>query len=231
MCGRFNLRTPTAQLVEIFGVGDVPRMEARYNIAPTQPIAVVRIENGRRRLALVHWGLIPSWADDPKIGNRMINARAETAATKPAFRSAFKRRRCLVPADGFYEWKKTAGSRKQPYHLTTRDGRPFAMAGLWECWNGKEGDQIESCTILTTAANELVRPLHDRMPVILPPPAWEHWLDPEVEDADELQGLLASLPPDQMQAVPVSTAVNNPKHDTPQCLEPLAEQGTLFGPD
>lgn len=167
MCGRFTLRVPAAELVEIFRLLRRPDVQPRYNIAPTQPVAVVRRIDRGRELSMLRWGLVPSWAKDPKIGARMINARAETVATKPAFRTALRRRRCLVPADGFYEWAKSAGGTKQPHYITRRDGRPFAFAGLWESWDGPDGSSIESCTIVTTEANDLVGRIHDRMPVIL----------------------------------------------------------------
>ncbi|HUG93913.1 MAG TPA: SOS response-associated peptidase [Planctomycetaceae bacterium] len=221
MCGRYNLRTPTQQLVEFFDLALAPELEPRYNIAPTQPVAAIRRTARGRELSLVRWGLIPSWADDPKIGDRMINARADSVATKPAFRSAFKRRRCLIPADGFYEWKKSGGKTNQPYQIGLQDGRPFAFAGLWEHW-AREGDEIESCTILTTDANELVAGLHDRMPVILDETAYDRWLDPELDDRDELESLLLPFPARRMKAWPVSTVVNNPRNETPECLDPLS---------
>ena len=153
----------------------------------------------------------------------MINARAETAATKPAFRSAFRERRCLIPADGFYEWKKLGSRRKQPYCIVTNDGTPLALAGLWERW-GRRGESIESCTILTTEANELLAGMHDRMPVVLPRDAWDRWLDPDCRDLDELRSLLIPFPAARMEAWPVSPLVNNPRHEEPACIEPLVEQ-------
>jgi putative SOS response-associated peptidase YedK len=167
---------------------------------------------------MLQWGLIPSWADDPKIVNRMINARAESVATKPAFRNPFKSRRCLIPADGFYEWQKTGGKTKQPYHLGMADGRPFAFAGLWEHWR-RGGEAIDSCTIITTEPNELAATVHDRMPVILPEDAYDRWLDPKLDDPDELQSLLVPFPAKRMKAWPVSTLVNNPRNETPECVE------------
>ena len=180
MCGRFTLRTPASAIAEQFSLLEVPDLQPRFNIAPTQPVAVVRVDSplplgeaqgarfAQRELVFLHWGLVPSWADDPKIGNRMINARAETAAEKPSFRTAMRRRRCLIVADGFYEWK-TVAKRRQPMFIHLRDGRPFAFAGLWESWEGADHSALESCTILTTSANDLVRPIHDRMPVIIAP--------------------------------------------------------------
>src|SRR5262245_35107324 len=175
MCGRFTLATSRAQLADLFRLAGGPELPLRYNIAPTQPVPVVRAAGDGRALALARWGLIPRWATDPAIGNRLINARSETVAEKPSFRDAFRKRRCLIPATGFYEWAKTAGG-KQPYHFRLLDGRPFAFAGLWERWD-RGGEPVESCTILTTAANAVVRPVHERMPVILPAEAFAAWLD------------------------------------------------------
>lgn len=209
-----------------FNLPEIPDLQPRYNIAPTQPVAAVRLpEDGAdRELVMLHWGLIPFWAKDPRIGARMINARAETAADKPAFRAAFRRRRCLVPADGFYEWQKQNGT-KQPYYIHLQDGRPFAFAGLWERWRGEDDAVIESCTLLTTKPNELVRPLHNRMPVILHPHNYALWLDPEVEQADALRRLLDPFPSGEMEAYPVSRYVNAPQHEGPECIAPLAETG------
>ncbi len=220
MCGRYTLRTPPATLTRLFDLAAAaPPLEPRFNIAPTQTAPVIRM-NGQRRLALCRWGLIPSWAADKAIGARLLNARSESVATKPAFRAAFKQRRCLVPADGFYEWQKTGG-KKQPFYFCPRGERPFAFAGLWETWH--KGDQeIVSFTILTTAANELVRPLHDRMPVILAPENFAVWLDPHVQDAATLQPFLRPCPADSMTSYPVSTLVNSPRNDGPQCIERLA---------
>ncbi len=166
------------------------------------------------------WGLIPSWAKDPAIGNQLINAQAETAATKPAFRSAFHKRRCQILADGFYEWKKE-NRPKKPFHIRLRDGRPFAFAGLWEHWERPEGAAIDSCTILTTTPNDPLRPLHHRMAVILPSSAYYRWLDPSIQEADRLQPVLLPYPSEEMTVYPVSTVVNNPANDTPSCTEPL----------
>jgi putative SOS response-associated peptidase YedK len=225
MCGRFTLTDPDQDLAVQFNLPDIPDMQPRYNIAPTQPVATVRVspESKNREMALLHWGLIPSWAKDPKLGNRMINARSETAAEKPAFRAAFKRRRCLIVADGFYEWQKQDGG-KQPFYVRRQDGQPFAIAGLWEFWKGEDERVIESCTLLTTTPNELIRPLHNRMPVILHPNDYELWLDLEMQDPDALLPLLVSYPSEKMDAYPVSRFVNSPKNDGPSCIEPLPEQ-------
>ncbi|HUY36931.1 MAG TPA: SOS response-associated peptidase [Pirellulales bacterium] len=214
MCGRFTLRTPAGDVAEEFALPALLDLAPRYNIAPTQSIAAVRIgEGGQRELSMLRWGLVPSWADDLAIGSRLINARAETVATKPAFRRAFAKRRCLIPADGFYEWAKEEGG-KQPY-LFSVDRRPFALAGLWERWR-----DVESCTIITTTANELMSRFHDRMPVILPPDDYAAWIDPQFEDLDHLRSLLRHCPADGMTARQVSRVVNNPRHDVPECCGP-----------
>ena len=222
MCGRYTLRTPVEKLAEEFSF-DASSMELppNYNVAPTQEVAAVLSEGDKRRLEMLRWGLIPPWADDPQIGSRMINARAETAPGKPSFRKAFRERRCLIPADGFYEWKRTNGS-KQPYFIHMKEGRPFAFAGLWENWNDNGGGPaIRFCTILTTGPNALVGAIHDRMPVILPPGSYDTWLDPEAQ-RDELDALLAPYPEDETEAYPVSRFVNSPSNNDPRCVEPAA---------
>ncbi len=219
MCGRYTLATPVGRLAEEFGF-DSSSTEFRtsYNVAPTRQVPVVLAEGGKRRLEMLRWGLVPSWADDPGIGARMINARSETAPEKPSFRRAFRDRRCLIPADGFYEWKRENGG-KQPYYFRMQGGRPFAFAGLWESWT-KDGE-IRSCAILTTAANEVVAGIHDRMPVILPSRHYEAWLNPEAE-RDELNDLLVPYPGDDLETYPVSRFVNSPGNDDPRCIEPAA---------
>jgi putative SOS response-associated peptidase YedK len=226
MCGRFTLRAPASTIAEAFQVFDLQSLKPRFNVAPTQQVAAVRLspEGGRRELAWLKWGLVPFWAKDPAIGNRMINARAESVAEKPAFRGALRHRRCLVLADGFYEWQRTGG-RKQPYFIRLRDGRPFAFAGLWESWEGKTATGtvlLQSCTLLTTGPNKLMEPIHDRMPVILPPAEYDRWLDPAIQDPDQLVPLLRPYPADAMLAVPVSAHVNNPKNDDARCIAPAA---------
>ena len=197
-------------------------MQPNYNVAPTQEVPAVVAGNGggERRLEMLRWGLIPSWADDPGIGARMINARSETVAEKPSFRRAFKERRCLIPADGFYEWQKTNGG-KQPYYLRMKSGRPFAFAGLWESWKG-DGNEIRSCTILTTNPNDVAGEIHNRRPVILPPEGYEVWLDPDVRETDQLLSLLAPYPPGDMEAYPVSRRVSSPSNNEPSCVESSA---------
>jgi putative SOS response-associated peptidase YedK len=222
MCGRYSLRKPTREIAGEFDLADVPELPPRYNIAPTQDVPVVRLapDRQRREFGLLRWGLIPSWADDPGIGNRLINARGETVAGKPAFRRAFQTRRCLIVADGFFEWRKTDG-RKQPYFIHRKDDRPFAFAGLWERW--ARGDEpVESCTIITTEANELMQPIHDRMPVIVPCSAYDLWLDPTVKDLSRLETLLSPDPELELEAYPVSTLVNSPAHDERRCIERVA---------
>ncbi len=199
-------------------------MKLRFNIAPTQDVAVVRktADDPQRQLVMLHWGLIPSWAKEAKLGQRMINARGETVAEKPSFRAAFKRRRCLVLADGYYEWQKPAakGTKKQPYYIHMQDDRAFAFAGLWEYWEGASSSgPIESCTIITTDSADLTADIHDRMPVILPPEAYELWLDPELQDKDPLLPLLAPYAGDDLQAAPVSTHVNSVRNDDASCIE------------
>jgi putative SOS response-associated peptidase YedK len=217
MCGRFTLKTSRQVLAEWFKLDSFPELRPRYNVAPTQDVPVVRASaDGGREVALLRWGLVPSWADDPGIGNRLINARAEGVDTKPSFRTAFKQRRCLVVADGFYEWQPRKG-KKQPWLFQVR-GEPFAFAGLWERWQHGGEDPVESCTLITTEANDLVKPVHNRMPVILPSSVYNLWLDPEVKSADTLLPLLKPFEASLMTAVPVSTRVNNPKFDDPSCV-------------
>lgn len=223
MCGRFTLIAPGEAIADLFQLAEVPPLQPRYNIAPTQPVAAVRLSpsSGARELAHFHWGLIPRWAKDPKIGSRMINARSETAAEKPSFRAAFKYRRCLVPADGFYEWQKRNGG-KQPVRIQMRDGRPFAIAGLWEHWISPDGSEIDSCTLLTTEPNDLLRPVHNRMPVLLDPADFDAWLDVNSFQGADVQALLRPFSDQEMSFYPVSTYVNSPHNDDPHCIEPLA---------
>lgn len=226
MCGRFTLHADPEQLATLFDLPAAPELAPRYNIAPTQPVGIVRIHphTGVREWALVHWGLIPSWSKDPSMGARMINARSETVAEKPSFRAAYKRRRCLVAADGFYEWQRVDG-RKQPYYVQVGDGGPFAIAGLWELWTSPDGGELESCTLLTTDANELMEPIHNRMPVILAPEDYAMWLgsggDDDRRTLDQLHHLLRPYPSEPMHAIPVSTYVNNPRNEGRECIQPV----------
>lgn len=223
MCGRFTLHASPSLLAELFDLPEEPYLAPRYNVAPTQPVAIVRTSgpDAAREWALVHWGLIPSWSKDPSIGARMINARAETVEEKPSFRAAFRRRRCLVPADGFYEWR-SMGKAKQPYYITMEDGTPFAFAGLWETWTGPDGSALDSCTILTTEPNKLMATLHNRMPVIVEPEDYSLWLgqggDVPKEQVGPLVSLLRPYPAELMVARPVSKYVNNPGNEGAECI-------------
>jgi putative SOS response-associated peptidase YedK len=218
MCGRYIIKAPVSQLASMFDLIDVPALSPRYNVAPTQSVPAIRLKPDRkeRELVMLKWGLIPGWAKDASIGNRLINARGDTVAEKPSFRSAFRRRRCLMAADGFYEWQKTNG-KKQPYFIGLKDQTPFTFAGLWEQWKDPEGDPVESCALITTDANDVVKPIHDRMPVILQPKDYGVWLDPGVQDSTELKKLLQPYPSEAMMAYPVSSFVNNPKNEDPKC--------------
>ncbi|MBI5510604.1 MAG: SOS response-associated peptidase [Deltaproteobacteria bacterium] len=221
MCGRYSLSTPGDELARVFEIPGAVVVLPRYNIAPTQGVPVVRTPGGApRELAILRWGLVPSWAKEPTSGARLINARAETVAEKPAFKDAFRTRRCLVVADGFFEWQKRDGG-KQPFHIRRRDGGPFAFAGLWERWAGPQAPAVETCTVITTAANALLLPIYDRMPVILRPEAYATWLDPKPVDRDRLLALLRPANAEELVAVPVSTAVNNPANDDRSCVAPL----------
>ena len=222
MCGRFTLRTPPPVLAEIFAVDARPNLAARYNIAPSQDILVVRAigDAGAREFAMLRWGLVPHWARDAAIGNRMINARAETVAEKPSFRDAYRHRRCLVAADGFYEWQKAPNGTKQPYHIRFDDDAPFAIAGLWERWRAADGETLETCTLITTEANRALEPIHHRMPVILQPAAYDAWLDARSASPDALGALLRPYPSDDLAAHAVGPRVNNARHDDIACLEP-----------
>jgi len=218
MCGRFTLSQPAEAIASTFQVTTVPELAPRYNIAPTQLVPTILSEGDCRQFQMLRWGLIPSWAKDASMGAKLINARAETVAEKPAFRSAFRRRRCLVVADGFYEWQPQKG-KKQPFYFRLQDGQPFAFAGLWETWQAPEGEKIDSCTLLTTTANSLLRSVHDRMPVILKPEDYNQWLDPQIQEPEQLEPLLQPYSPEAMVAYPVSTKVNNPTNDSPECIE------------
>ena len=224
MCGRYSITQPVEAIQRVFNVAERPNLPPRYNVAPTQDVpAIRRGEDGERHLALLRWGLIPFWADDASIGSRMINARAESAAEQNAFRAAFRRRRCLIVADGFYEWQKpaTKGGRKQPYCVMRKDGAPFAFAGLWERWNPPDGGPaLETCTILTTDANRLLAPIHARMPVMLDADAFGTWLDPEA-GRDTLTDLLRPYPDDALTAYRIGTRVNRVANDDPEVIAPL----------
>jgi putative SOS response-associated peptidase YedK len=222
MCGRFALIVDASVLADVFDVDPPRQLEPRFNIAPTQTVAIVRAgATAVRECAMVRWGLVPSWAKDEKIGARMINARGETVTEKPSFRSAVKSRRCLVPADGFYEWVRSDAG-KQPHFIHFADGRPFAFAGLWERWHRGEGGPLDTCTIITTGPNELIANLHNRMPVILPNIHHDEWLGPQPLQPERLQELLVPHPAEEMEAYPVSTCVNSPRNDGPECIARIA---------
>ncbi len=218
MCGRFSLWLELTDLVKAFPDFTFPEeVLPRYNIAPSQPVAVVT-NNPERTVNFFRWGLVPSWAKDPVAGNRMINARSETVSEKPSFRAAFRRRRCLILADGFYEWKKVAGSRKKtPMYVRLATGKPFAFAGLWELWR-PDTTPLLSCTILTTTPNALIAPIHNRMPVILPEEKYDIWLTANELDKRVLLDCLKPYPAEGMVAYAVSTLVNNPRNDVPECI-------------
>lgn len=223
MCGRYTQTQSASAIAAAFDLDDVPTLPPRYNIAPTQLVGtVVQTQQHRdRQFRVLRWGLVPSWAKDPAIGSRMINARAETVAEKPSFRTALRYRRCLVIADGFYEWQRQ-GSKKQPYYFQLDDHRPFGFAGLWEHWESQTtGEILETCTILTTEANDVLRPGHDRMPVILQPEEYDRWLDPDLNKSADLLPLLRPYPAEAMQSYPVSSLVNRATSDQPECIQPL----------
>jgi putative SOS response-associated peptidase YedK len=226
MCGRYSLTTAPEALRRLFDFDTTPNLAPRYNIAPTQSAPVVRAAGGGgRELAMLRWGLIPSWAKDASVGGKMINARSETVAEKPSFRSAFRQRRCLVPADGFYEWRRE-GEIKQPYRIGMKDGHAFAFAGLWESWRESEdGEAVESFTILTCEANRKLRPIHPRMPVILTPESYETWLDTSPGSAERAMSVPRPFAVEPMAFYRVSTRVNSPRNDDPDCLKPIADSG------
>lgn len=241
MCGRYTSTSTVAELASVFQVDEVRAepMPARYNVAPTLPVYAVALARPKdeeadkgphRALGTFRWGLIPSWAKDPSIGNRMINARAEGIADKPAYRNAVARRRCLIPADAFYEWQRRTGrdgkpAGKLPYVIRRTDGRPMALAGIWEFWRPKDdpdAEPIRSCAIVTTEANELMAPIHDRMPVVLEPDDWGAWLDPATDMAAVLE-LMVPAAAGTLAAYPVSTRVNNVANDGPELVDPLPD--------
>ena len=230
MCGRYTLTALFDDIIAFFQLAPdaCPLLEPRYNIAPTQPVvAILETAARKRKPEFMLWGLIPSWSKDANSGAKLINARAETLAEKPSFRSAFKRRRCLIPASGFYEWQ-TVQKKKQPFLIRPRDEKLFAFAGLWEDWNGPNGEALRSCAIVTTQANALMQPFHDRMPVILRQQDFAAWLNPADENSAELEPLLVPFPPTAMHAIPVSNFVNAVKNEGPKCLEPVQHDLDLF---
>ncbi|VTS04156.1 SOS response-associated peptidase [Tuwongella immobilis] len=229
MCGRFTLTTPEEQLRSLFGLDFPEPYRPRYNIAPTQPVLTIRPNTrGKRETALLRWGLVPSWSQDPRIASKMINARGETLAEKPAFRQAFRMRRCLIVADGFYEWHEANG-HSQPYYFHRPNREPFAFAGLWDRWVGSDGSPLETCTIVNTASegNARMSAIHHRIPVLLDPDDYDRWLDPREANVDRLAELFQPCSEDWLVSVPVSTAVNRVALDDPICLEPLGSQVDL----
>lgn len=222
MCGRYTLISNPEAIRALFRYAEQPNFPPRYNIAPTQPIAVVRFFEGRQEFALLRWGLVPGWVKDPRSFALLFNARGESVLEKPAFRSAMRYRRCLIPFDGFYEWRQT-GARKQPHYIRARDGRPMAFAGLWESWMGPNGEEVETAAIVTTSANRELAPLHDRMPVILPPQAFDLWLDCRKVDAEIAAALIAPAREGMLEVYPVSEAVNRAANDAAVLIEPAAE--------
>jgi putative SOS response-associated peptidase YedK len=227
MCGRFTIRTLASDIARQFGLLTVDELRPRYNVAPTQSVFAIREREAPagRELVEFRWGLVPSWADDPSIGSKMINARSETVATKPAYREAYRQRRCLIPADGFYEWDGY-GRNKQPFFIYLRNETPFAFAGLWETWS-RGSLRMDTCTIITIAANDLLRPLHERMPVIVDPADYDAWLDPREHDHERLARLMQTYPDGEMRTRPVSRWVNSATHEGPECLAP-PESRLLF---
>ena len=228
MCGRYTLTDAKKALLELIDPGLVPPLEPpRYNIAPSQnALAVVRHEGGVEALTL-RWGFIPSWAKDAQIGNQLINARAETVHEKPSFRRAFKTQRCLVPADGFYEWKRE-GKRRTPMYIRLKEGRPFAFAGLWNRWRSSEDKEIRTFAIITTGPNTLIKLIHHRMPVILKQEWIKSWLDPSLQDEGVLREMLTPRAAGEMEAYPVSTLVNSPENDRPECVKIVSQKGGQY---
>lgn len=222
MCGRFTQTQPATVIAQIFQLAEVSETLPQYNIAPSHSVSTVLYPTREscRTYKQLQWGLIPHWSKDPKIGNKLINARAETVAEKPSFRQAFQKRRCLIIADGFYEWK-TQPKQKQPYYFHLQNHQPFAFAGLWEQWQDPTGETLETCTIITTEANEIMAPIHDRMPVVLAKKDYEQWLDPTLTDSSQLQPLLHPFPTSEMLAYPVSTKVNKPSVNFPELINSL----------
>jgi len=218
MCGRYAITSAPEAIRALFRYPEQPNFPPRYNVAPTQPIPVVRVVEGRRQFALLRWGLLPGWVKDPKTFTLVINARGESVLDKPAFRNAMKYRRCLIPADGFYEWKAD-GARKQPYFVRARSDAPFAFAGLWETWIGPNGEELDTAAIVTTRANNSLRPIHQRMPVVVPPEAFDLWLNCKEVDAQTAAALIAPAPDDAMEAYPVSTDVNRVANDNAKLVE------------
>ncbi len=220
MCGRYTITSAPEAIRALFGYAEQPNFPPRFNVAPTQPIPIVRLHEGKRQFALMRWGLLPSWVKDLKTFSLLINARGESVVDKPAFRAAMKRRRCLIPADGFYEWQ-AGGTRKQPFYIRAKSGAPLAFAGLWETWTGPNGEELDTAAIVTTNANRTLAPIHGRMPAILAPEAFDLWLNCAEVDSETAAALIRPAPEDLLEAYPISTAVNRVANDNPQIIEPL----------
>ena len=229
MCGRINLRASPAELQQMFDLFREPEWSPRYNLGPMQRMLAIRLQPEGTRLAEpLQWGLVPGWAKDPKIGSQMVNARGETVATKPSFRNAFKRRRCVIPVSGYYEWQIINSQTKQPWHIFRADGGVLACAGLWESWQAPDGSHLETCAIITTTPNENLAEIHDRMPVILAEEHWGVWLDPTMEEPPALTELLVPCPSDWLEKTSVSSLVNSVRHESPECLTPIKLPRSLF---
>jgi putative SOS response-associated peptidase YedK len=221
MCGRYTLTSAPEAIRALFRYDEQPNFPPRYNIAPTQPVGIVRLNEGKRQFALVRWGLLPSWVKDPKTFTLLINARGESVCDKPAFRNAMKRRRCLIPADGFYEWRAVAG-RKQPFYVRAKTGKPLAFAGLWETWMGPNGEELETTAIVTTRANRALAAIHERMPVVVPPEAFDLWLNCAEVDAKTAEALIQPAPENLLEAYEISPAVNRTANDNAKLIERVA---------
>jgi putative SOS response-associated peptidase YedK len=225
MCGRYAITSAPEAIRRLFGYEGNPNFPPRYNVAPTQPVPIVRLAEGKRQFALVRWGLIPAWVKDPRVFSLLINARGESLADKPAFRNAMRYRRCLFPADGFYEWRR-AGERKTPYYVRLKSGGPMAFAGLWESWMGPNGEELETAAIVTTRANRALASIHDRMPVIVEPEAFDFWLDSRKVDATTAAALIAPAREGVLDVYEVSPAVNRAENDIPALIEPVTAAST-----
>jgi putative SOS response-associated peptidase YedK len=225
MCGRYAITSAPEAIRRLFGYDEQPNFPPRYNVAPTQPVPIVRMIEGRRQFALVRWGLIPAWVKDPRGFSLLINARGESLEEKPAFRAALRYRRCLFPADGFYDWRRE-GERARPYYVRRKAGGAMAFAGLWENWMGPNGEEMETAAIVTTRANRMLATVHPRMPAIVPPEAFDLWLDSRSVDVTRAAALIAPAPEDMLEMHEVSPAVNSVASDTPDLIEPVAAEAT-----
>jgi putative SOS response-associated peptidase YedK len=223
MCGRYAITSAPEAIRRLFGYDEQPNFPPRYNVAPTQPVPIVRMIEGKRHFALVRWGFIPSWVKDPRSFSLLINARGESLSDKPAFRAAMRYRRCLFPADGFYDWRRV-GTRASPHYVRLKAGGPMALAGLWENWMGPHGEEVETAVIVTTRANRMLAPIHPRMPVIVPPEAFDLWLDSARVDAATAAALIAPAPEDMLAVHQVSPAVNSAANDTPDLIAPVTAE-------